>query len=506
MIRRLAIPGAVALALALLYLVAWKVAGPRTGSPSAAAGDSKVVAISAVARTCPPPAPNTGVAHIAMIALPGHQGQGAGSPAASSTTGGSARLSALPFSPATAAGAATGTASAQPDATPPVTVSGAGALTVTAVPAPAKYGSTSVTATGAMAQGFEAEVSTSQGMGTVTCAHPASDMWFVGTGTATGAPVTRLYLMNAGTIAATVEVSVLTDSGAQQGLSDAITVGPGQYLWENVARFTGGSQVQALHVQTSSGQVAAAVWQGPTKGSGGTWLPQASAPGKQVVISGLTTASSAARLFIAVPGPVDARVTVTALTAHGRYLPFGSTVQDAPSGAATSLALTSLGTSAAALVLTSSVPITAGIAVPGNGIGSFSAAAAPVTEQGIIAGNPASGQLTVGLLLSAPAGAASATVTVVPSAGDQSIDAPPQTVRVAPQHTVAITVAPPPGSHAPFAIVVTPQAGSGPLYAARVVTSSGGLSGPLLSILPVQSALTQITLAPTKDSYSAVLP
>jgi hypothetical protein len=507
MIRRLAIPGAVALALALLYLAAWKVPGPSTGSPSAATGGSKVVAVSAVARTCPPPGPNTGVAHIAMIALPGHQGQqGTGSPPASAATGGMARLSALPFTPATAAGAATGTASAQPDATPPVTVSGPGALTVTDVPAPAKYGSTSVTATGAMAQGFEAEVSTGQGLGTVTCAHPGSDMWFVGTGTATGAPVTRLYLMNAGTIAATVEVSMLTDSGVQQGLSDAITVGPGQYLWENVARFTGGSQVQAMHVQTSSGQVAAAVWQGPAKGSGGAWLPQASAPDKQLVIAGLTTASSAARLFIAVPGPVDARVTVTALTAHGRYLPFGSTVQDAPSGAATSLALTSLGTSAAALVLTSNVPITAGIAVPGNGIGSFSAAAAPVTEQGIIAGNPASGQLTVGLLLSAPAGAASATVTVVPSAGSQSIEAPPQTVQVAPQHTIAITVAPPPGSHAPFAIVVTPKAGFGPLYAARVVTSSGGLSGPLLSILPVQSALTQITLAPTKDSYSAVLP
>jgi Family of unknown function (DUF5719) len=498
MIRRLAIPGAVALALALLYLAAWKVAGPGNGSPSAATGTGKVVTVSAAARTCPPPGPDTGVAHIAMIAVPGHQGQ----QVSGSATAGSARLSALPFG----AGAASGAGTAQPGATPPVTVSGPGALTVTAVPAPAKYGSTTVTATGAMAQGLEAEVSTGQGMGTVTCAHPGSDMWFIGTGAATGAPVTRLYLMNAGTIAATVEVAILTDSGVQPGLNAAITVSPGQYLWENITQFAGGSQVQALHVQTSSGQVAAAVWQGPAKGSAGAWLPQASAPAKQLVIPGLTTASSVARLFIAVPGPVDARVAVTALTAHGRYAPFGSTVQDAPSGASTSLALTSLGTSAAALVLTSNVPVIAGIAVPGNGIGSFSAAAAPVTEQGVIAGNPASGHVTVGLLLSAPASAVSASVTVIPSAGSQSIQSPPQTVQVAPQHTVAITVAPPPGSHDPFAIVVTPQPRSGPLYAARVVTSSGGLSGPLLSILPVQSALTQVTLAPTKDSYSAVLP
>jgi hypothetical protein len=432
-----------------------------------------------------------------VIAMPGHQDQQAAGGAASATAG-SAQLSALPFTTGT-------TAAASPDAAP-VTVSGPGALTVSAVPAANKYGSTAVAATGAMAQGFEAEVATDQGMGTVSCAHPGSDMWFIGTGTASGAPVTRLFLMNAGTIAATVEVTILTDSGLQQGLNAAITVAAGGYLSENIAPFTGGSQVQALHVETSSGQVATAVWQGPASGSGGAWLPQATTPAKQLVVPGLTTASSAARLFIAVPGPVDARVAVTALTAHGRFSPFGATVQDAPSGAATSLSLTSLGTSAAALLLTSNVPVIAGIAVAGNGIGSFSAAVAPVTEQGIIAGNPATGHVTVGLLLSAPTAAASATITVIPSGASQSAQSSPQTVQVDVHHTVAITVAPPAGSHDPFAIVVTPQPGSGPLYAARVVTSSGGLSGPLLSILPVQSALTQITLAPAKDSYSAILP
>jgi hypothetical protein len=494
MIRRLALPGAVALALALLYLATWKVAGPGSGPPAATAGARNAVTVTSIARTCPPPGPNTGVAHIAMIALPGREATGAAA--------GSAQLSALPSGMQGAAGAS----GAKPAAAPPVTVSSPGSLTVTAAPEPGQYGGTTVSATGAMAQGFEAEVSTSQGMGTVSCAHPGSDMWFIGTGTAVGAPVTRLYLMNAGVIPASVEITILTDSGTQQGLNAAITVAPGQYLWENVAQFTGGSQVQALHVQTSSGQVAASVWQGPASGSGGTWLPQAAAPAKQVVIPGLTTASSAARLLLAVPGTVDARVTVTALTDHGRYAPFGSTVQDASSGAATSLSLTSLGTSAAALVLTSNVPITAGIAVAGNGIGSFSAGVTPVTEQGVVAGNPAGGKLAVGLLLSAPAGAVTASVTVVPAAGSQSPPPVPQMVQVAASHTVAVTVAPPAGSHDPFAIVVTPQPGSGPLYAARVVTSANGLSGPLLSIIPVQSAVTQIALTPTKDSYSAVLP
>ena len=55
--------------------------------------------------------------------------------------------------------------------------------------------------------------------------------------------------------------------------------------------------------------------------------------------------------------------------------------------------------------------------------------------------------------------------------------------------------------------LLTPQTGSGPLYAVRVVTSgTGGLSAPVISLLPVASALTAITLPPVKDSYTAVLP
>jgi hypothetical protein len=70
-----------------------------------------------------------------------------------------------------------------------------------------------------------------------------------------------------------------------------------------------------------------------------------------------------------------------------------------------------------------------------------------------------------------------------------------------------VAVPRPPGQRQPFAIVVTPQAGSGPLYAVRAVTAgSGGLSAPVASLLPVASALTSITLPPVRNSYTAVLP
>lgn len=503
---RIATFGAVLAALAVLYLAAWQTL-PGTGSTAAAAGATsmagKTAIVTSITRTCPPPGPNTGQARIAVIAVPGRGAAAAGA----------AQLSAIPFAssatPAAspsgkAAGSSSGGAgSSAHGATATDTVSTPGQLTILAAPSATQYGGTAISATGAMAQGFEAEETTASGLGTVSCTHAGADMWFIGSGTAAGAPVTRLYLMNPGTAAASVEVTMLTDAGVQQGLQAAITVGAGQYIWENIAQYTAGSVVLALHVQASSGQIAAAVWQGQSGGSGGTWLPQASAPSTRVVIPGLTTASSAARLFVAVPGSADAKVKVEALTAHGPFLPFGPARQDAPAAASSSFALTSLGASAAALVLTSNVPITAGIAVPGNGGGSFSAAAAPVTGQGVIAGNPAGGQSPVGLVLSAPDSAVTATITAVPEAGGQAPT--PRVVQVPADGTVAVAVQPPAGKQ-PFAIVLTPSNGSGPLYAARVVTSGDGLSGPVMSILPVPSTPTEITLPPTRDSYSAIMP
>ena len=51
------------------------------------------------------------------------------------------------------------------------------------------------------------------------------------------------------------------------------------------------------------------------------------------MIPGLTVASSAARLFVTVPGATDARVKVVAFTAQGTFTQFGTTPVDAPSSA-----------------------------------------------------------------------------------------------------------------------------------------------------------------------------
>lgn len=516
MIRRFGLFGAVLLVLAVVYVAAWRT---QPGSPQAAGRPApQTVPVTSVTRSCPPAATGAGAAHIAMIAVPGQ----AAAAKAGTAGSGSATLTTLSPMPVTPGTAKQGTAKPAAAAPQPVTVSAVGAPAIVTAPATrgaAGEGGTAVAATGRMAQGFEAELADTAGMGMVSCTHPGSDMWFVGTGVAAGASGITLYLVNTGNLPASVNVTILTDAGVQAGLASGITVAPHRSVTQSIAPFVRGSAALGLHVQTSSGQVAASVWE--NGGSGGTWLPQAAAPATSLVIPGLTVASSAARLFVTVPGGNDARVKVVAFTAQGKFRQFGSTPVDVPSAATSSFALSSLGASAAGLELTSNVPIVAAVLIPGEGFGAFTTAVPPVTEQGVVAGNPATRGLTVGLLLTAPAGAARVSISAIGSAGDGSTASTAggasgagaagaggqRAVTVPAGHTLAMPVTRPQGGRQSFAIVITPAAGSGPLYAARVVTmGSGGLSAPVTSVLPVPNALTMIALPRVQDAYTAVLP
>jgi hypothetical protein len=80
-----------------------------------------------------------------------------------------------------------------------------------------------------------------------------------------------------------------------------------------------------------------------------------------------------------------------------------------------------------------------------------------------------------------------------------------QVLAVRAGHTLMTPVTPPPGAKrgTAFAIVITPLAGSGPLYAARVETQN---QSTVVSIIPAASALTTISLPPVRDSYDAISP
>jgi len=146
------------------------------------------------------------------------------------------------------------------------------------------------------------------------------------------------------------------------------------------------------------------------------------------------------------------------------------------------------------------------VLVPGSGAGAFTAATAPITEQAVIAGNTSGSGLTASVVLSAPAGAARVRLTEIApaSAGGASVSGS-QVVSVRAGHSLVAPVTAPRGARrgSAFAVVITPLAGSGPLYAARVETQG---QDTIVSIIPAASALTTISLPPARDSYTAISP
>jgi len=459
-------------------------AAPGQGHPALA---PQQVAVTSAARACPP-VPGGGSGTVAFLA---------GSPGAPPSGPGQAELAPLP-----PAGAAVRALS-------PIRAAGPGALSMLATPARQSAGQQaatvlsgwSVTASGTMAQAMEAEEATSTGLASVRCGEPGSDIWFVGPGQQGGAAHVQLDLMNVDALPASVDVSIVTDAGAVQAGGDTgITVPPHETVTESLSSMAAGASVAAIEVRTSIGRVAADISES-SHGGTPSWLPSAAMPSTQLVIPGVPPSGSTAGLYIVVPGSANAKVSVLALTAQGRYRPFGTQAVDLPADSASYVPLTPLG-GTAALELTANVPVTAGVLVPGSGLGAFTAATAPISEQAVVAGNTTGSGLSATVVLSAPAGPARVRLTeVAATAGAASS----QVVTVPAGHTLTVPATLPRGAKhgSAFAIVITPLAGSGPLYAARVETQG---QNTVASIIPAMSAPTTITLPPAHGSYDAISP
>lgn len=387
----------------------------------------------------------------------------------------------------------------------PVRASGApapGTLSLLSVPATgttSKQRGWSVGAAGAMAQGIAAEVADSSGLGFVSCAEPGSDIWFAGPGQDSGAGQIQLDLMDVDDLAATVDVNIITDAGvAQSSGYSGITVQPHQLVTESLSSVADDSSVVAIEVRTSAGRVAAAVSESSGHGPA-SWVPSSAAPATSLIVPGIPPAGAASDLFLVVPGTADAKISITALTAQGSYQPVGST--NLPGESASEVPLTPLGGSAAALRITSNVPVVATVLVPGTGVGTFAAATAAIAQQAVISGNTTAGGLTASVALTAPAGAAHVRITETASPGATTS----QLVTVPTGRTVNATVPTPSGVRkgTPFAVVITPLPGSGPVYAARIETQG---QGTVVSIVPAANAPSTISLPPVRDSYYAINP
>ena len=379
------------------------------------------------------------------------------------------------------------------------------AATAAGVPTGPARGGVMIQASGSMARGLEAEQTGAGGVASAQCQEPGTDFWFVGPGQKS-VPDIQLYLMNTAAQAAVATVSVLTDSGPIIGSTDAgIDVPPHGLVVQSLATLLKASSVVALNVTTSVGQVAAALQETSSGSQPGAWLPAAQPPATSQVLPGLPGTPGGRELYIAVPGDGNAQIKVTAVTERGSYQPTGGSGIDLPGGSAVAVALPSLGGIPAAVQISSSVPVTASMSAPGGaagGPGAFTAAVGPVQEQGVIAGNPVGSGGSSELVLSAPQAAAQVQVSELTATGQAGVSF--GTVQLGAGHSAVVALpTPKQGSRpAPFAVVITPTAGSGPVYAGRVVSANGTVR----SILPVTSALTWVPLPAVNNSVTTALP
>jgi Family of unknown function (DUF5719) len=386
----------------------------------------------------------------------------------------------------------------------PAGSSGHGAGSGTAVPTGPGRGGVMIQATGAMARGLEVEQTGSGGLATARCNGPGTDFWFVGPGQHS-VPDIQLYLMNTDNEPADAAVDVFTDSGPLIGSTDSgITVPPHGMIVQSLARLLHGSRAVALNVTTSIGRVVAAVRETTSGADAGEWLPAAQPPATSMVLPGLPGSAGTRELYVAVPGAANAQVKVTAVTARGSYQPTGGSGINLPGGSAVGIALPSLGGIPGAISISSNVPVTATMVASGGASGApgaFSAASAAVQEQGVIAENPASRGSAV-LILSAPRAAARVRI-VEETAAVGPAGAAARLVTVAAGHSVDVTLRPPSAAgRVPFAVIITPLAGSGPLYAGRELSSGGTVQ----SVLSVASSLTWVPLPSVHSSMTAVQP
>nr|WP_255480421.1 DUF5719 family protein [Quadrisphaera sp. RL12-1S] len=379
-----------------------------------------------------------------------------------------------------------------------------------------------------------------RGLSTPACAAPQEQTWLVGGGTGVGRS-TRLVLADAAQTPTTVDVTVLTATGAQQPSAlQGLSLGPGEQrsvLLEGVlesvvdsasaggAASTSGAPL-AVQVRSSAGPVASWLVESVLHGlvPGGTEVVgPAAAPATSLVVPGIAaTGSQPAVLRLANPGtdPVVARFAVVG--ASGASVPAGTAPATAvPPQSVVDVPLPGLPSGGVALSVQADGPVLAGVrtdtAPTGDGTQpgdlAWTAATPPLSGPTLVALPPAArqgrqGSLTtpdVRLVLSSR-GASQVDVAVVGADGRASaarrVELPASTTTAADVDDLARTAG---AQGSPVALLLTPVApaqpsgqtsgqtsgrdadGAGQVVAAltaRVPAPAGG-GGDLVSAAPV---------------------
>jgi hypothetical protein len=339
-----------------------------------------------------------------------------------------------------------------------------------------------------------------RGLASTSCLPTGSDFWFVGAASGVGQLAT-LVLTNPEDATASVDVDFLGRRGPLEApAARGVQVKPRSTTELKLADLVPGEPVLAVHVKVTSGRLSAALTETDVDGlqpRGTDWVPSTSAPADRALVAGFPGVAEGrkgqATLDVAVPGEADAVVTVELLTPDGSFQPASNKVLDVRAGTVRSFDLTrALRGQATTVRLVSDQPIVAGgrmvLQRPGAyGDSLFLAAVPPLTTTAVVPDNRASSDLVTRLILTAPEG--DATVTVTAFDGPHSVR---RALAVPAGSTRVFTIEDPQAGQG-FGLVITPDRAGGPVVGVRFLDEEGS-RGPLVSALPLRPARITATV------------
>ncbi|MGH8870117.1 MAG: DUF5719 family protein [Actinomycetes bacterium] len=345
-----------------------------------------------------------------------------------------------------------------------------------------------------------------RGLAATACPAPGTDSWFVGGGSEVGQRSTVL-LTNTEPAPAQVDVTLFGEDGPLEASGGrGVVVGARQQEVLRIDALAPGADVTAVHVEATTGRVASAVHDTEVDGltpRGTDWVPSAGAPRRTMLLPGMVEGAGLRRLHLLAPGETDAVVQLEVITPERTFVPTGQEVVQVPARRVKSVDLTKvLAGEPAAIRLKSDVPMLAGAeSRTGNETGTADVAysaptpalAGPVTTLG----NASDDVATSALYLTAPKSTGTVEVTTLPANGKPTT----KRVKVPGQTTVRVALK----GKGTFGAVVTPQPGSGPVHAARVL-SHDAPGAPLLTVqalrtLPVTVAVPEVAADQSSGLY-----
>lgn len=184
--------------------------------------------------------------------------------------------------------------------------------------------------------------------GSTICSSLQSEQWFVG-GAADVTSKGKLILVNSGLSAATVDIEVWNEIGAQP--NKGLTIKANSYLEVGVDSLAPGSQSLVIKVLTRAGRVTSYLIDERGRGLralGGDIVNFAPKVSKEIYIPaiphtvrkvGSKSVELPHSLRILVPGEIDARVTVSVFSTDGSFIPAGLERKVVKSGSVTTIDL-----------------------------------------------------------------------------------------------------------------------------------------------------------------------